>query len=144
MKTPKSKSRNRQDRSKQHAAPGQGISPGSRILAAIEEATVLLQSEGLESKRLTMRTYEAAPPPRLYESEDVKRVRELLGASQGVLATFLGISIETLRSWEQGKRAPQPIARRFLSEIESDPGYWRQRLRRGTHASNSARPDDLE
>jgi putative transcriptional regulator len=45
-----------------------------------------------------------------------------------LLATFLGISIDTLRSWEQGKRAPQPIAQRFLSEIESDPGYWRQRL----------------
>src|SRR5436309_16013344 len=112
MKTPNSKSKNRRGRSKQHAGPGQGVSPGSRILAAIEEATELLQSEGLESKRLTMRTYEATPPPRLYESEDVKRVRELLGASQGVLARFLGISIDTLRSWEQGKRAHQPIARR--------------------------------
>jgi putative transcriptional regulator len=145
MRTPKSKSStNRQDRSKQHAAPGQGISPGSRILAAIEEATELLQSEGLESKRLTMRTYEAPPPLRSYGSEEVKRVRELLGASQGVLARFLGISIDTLRSWEQGKRAPQPIARRFLSEIESDPGYWRQRLEKRSHASNPLGQNGLE
>src|SRR6476646_9804744 len=124
MKTSKSKPKSRQDRAKRHSAIGQRVSPGSRIVAAIEEATELLQSEGLESKQLTMRTYETGPALRSYDSEDVKRVRELLGASQGVLARFLGICIDTLRSWEQGKRAPQPIARRFLSEIESDPGYW--------------------
>jgi putative transcriptional regulator len=143
MKTAKSRSSGRHVRSKQKAEPGQAVSAGSRILVAIEEATELLQSEGLESKRLTMRTYESTPSLQAYNSKDIKRVRELLGASQGVLATFLGISIDTLRSWEQGKRAPQPIARRFLSEIESDPGYWRQRLKSGCKASNQQRQDGL-
>jgi putative transcriptional regulator len=55
-------------------------------------------------------------------------VRELLGTSQAVLAGFLGVNVNTVRSWEQGKRPPQPIARRFLSEIESDPAYWRRRI----------------
>jgi hypothetical protein len=54
-------------------------SAGSRILAAIEEATELLRSEGLESRRLTVRTYRLPPAPREYRPEDVKRVRELLG-----------------------------------------------------------------
>jgi len=62
---------------------------------------------------------------------DVKRVRELLGASQAVMAGFLGVNVNTVRSWEQGKRLPQPIACRFLSEIESDPVYWRQRIGQG-------------
>jgi putative transcriptional regulator len=101
---------------------------GSKILAAIEEATELLRSKGLESKRLTVRTYKVVPAPRAYKPEDVKRVRELLGASQAVLARFLGVNINTVRSWEQGKRPPQPIACRFLSEIEADPMYWRQRI----------------
>ena len=103
-------------------------SAGSRILSAIEEATELLRSEGLESRRLTVRTYRLPPAPREYRPEDVKRVRELLGLSQAVLAGFLGVNVNTVRSWEQGKRPPQPIARRFLAEIEADPAYWRRRV----------------
>jgi DNA-binding transcriptional regulator YiaG len=103
-------------------------SAGSRILAAIEEATELLRSEGLESPRVTVRTYRLPPSPRDYRPEDVKRVRELLGLSQAVLAGFLGVNVNTIRSWEQGKRPPQPIARRFLAEIEADPAYWRRRV----------------
>ena len=98
-----------------------GTSAGTKILAAIEEATEILRAEGLESNQLTIRTYKVPPVPRVCRSGDVKRVRELLGASQAVFAGFLGVNVNTVRSWEQGKRLPQPIACRFLSEIESDP-----------------------
>jgi DNA-binding transcriptional regulator YiaG len=73
-------------------------SAGSKILAAIEEATEVLRSEGLGSKRLTVRTYKTAPAPRSYRPEDVKRVRALLGTSQAVLARFLGVNVNTVRS----------------------------------------------
>jgi putative transcriptional regulator len=131
-------------KAKREAGPGRkgvaggarrGGSAGSKILAAIEEATAILRSEGLTSPRLTVRTYEAAPQPRSYGPGDVKRVRELLGASQAVFARFLGVNVNTVRSWEQGKRPPQPIARRFLAEIEADPAYWRRRI--GRDASGS-------
>ena len=36
----------------------------STLLAAIEEATEILRSEGLQSKRLTVRTYKFAPAPK--------------------------------------------------------------------------------
>ena len=65
----------------------------------------------------------------------MRRVRELLGASQGVLARFLGVNVNTVQSWEQGKRRPQPIACRFLTEIESDPDYWRRRVERAAGAT---------
>jgi len=108
-----------------------GLTAGAKILAAIEEATEILRAEGLASKQLTIRTYKVQPPPRVCQPGDVKRVRELLGASQAVFAGFLGVNVNTLRSWEQGKRLPQPIACRFLSEIESDPLYWRERIGQG-------------
>lgn len=111
-------------------------SAGARILSAIEEATELLRSDGLESERITVRTYRLPPAPRDYRPDDVRRVRELLGTSQAVLAGFLGVNVNTVRSWEQGKRPPQPIARRFLSEIESDPAYWRRRI--GEEAANGS------
>ncbi len=120
-----------------------GPSAGTKILAAIEEATELLRAEGLGSKRLTIRTYNVPSAPRICRPGDVKRVRELLGASQAVLAGFLGVNVNTVRSWEQGKRLPQPIACRFLSEIESDLPYWRQRLGQGVAESELGdRPED--
>ena len=54
-------------------------SAGSRILAAIEEATEILRSEGLESPPLTVRTYKTAPASRRYKPEDVKRVEKCSG-----------------------------------------------------------------
>jgi DNA-binding XRE family transcriptional regulator len=82
------------------------------------------------------------PVPRVCRSGDVKRVRELLGASQAVFAGFLGVNVNTVRSWEQGKRLPQPIACRFLSEIESDPVYWRGRIGQGAvHIEPGNRPE---
>src|SRR5262245_45365194 len=128
MKTSKSKHGARDRRAKAAGRAEDAPSAGSKILAAIEEATELLRSEGLGSRRLTVRTYRMPTAPRAYPPGDVKRVRELLGASQAVFAGFLGVNVNTVRSWEQGKRPPQPIARRFLSEIEADPVYWRQRI----------------
>ena len=48
------------------------------------------------------------------------------------MAAFLGVNVNTLRSWEQGKRSPQSIASRFLSEIETDITYWRRRIDRNS------------
>ena len=129
MKTLNSKHGARDRRAKAAGRVQDTPSAGSKILAAIEEATELLRSEGLGSQRLTVRTYRIPPAPRVYRPGDVKRVRELLGASQAVFAGFLGVNVNTVRSWEQGKRPPQPIARRFLAEIEADPDYWRRRIR---------------
>ncbi len=128
MKTSKPKSGSRHRPGKPLRGIHKGTSAGSKILAAIEEATEIVRSDGLEGKRLTVRTYKVAPAPRRYQSGDVKRVRELLGTSQAVLASFLGVNVNTIRSWEQGKRLPQSIACRFLSEIEADAAYWRQRI----------------
>ena len=129
MKTSSSKHGARDRRAKAAGKAQDTPSAGSKILAAIEEATELLRSEGLGSQRLTVRTYRIPPAPRVYRPGDVKRVRELLGASQAVFAGFLGVNVNTVRSWEQGKRPPQPIARRFLAEIEAAPDYWRRRIR---------------
>jgi DNA-binding transcriptional regulator YiaG len=104
------------------------LSPGAKILSAIEQATEILRTEGFQSKRLAVRTYKVPTSPLVCQAGDVKRVRQLLGASQAALAEFLGVNVNTVRSWEQGKRLPRPIACRFLSEIESDPAYRRKRI----------------
>jgi putative transcriptional regulator len=67
--------------------------------------------------------------PKPYEPDDIIRVRQSLGASQAVFASFLGVSRNTVRSWEQGINPPSPIACRFLEEIRVNPSYWQDRLR---------------
>jgi putative transcriptional regulator len=140
MTTPKAKPEVQPRRKRVIRGARSKESAGSKILAAIEEATEILRSEGLESPRLTIRTYKAAPASRSYKPEDVKRVRELLGTSQAVLASFLGVNVNTVRSWEQGKRLPQSIANRFLSEIEAAPEYWRERIGQGTYEIKPRKP----
>ena len=89
-------------RAEQRETTKNSLSAGARILGAIEEATEILRTEGLRSKQLNIRTYKVPAAPPSYQSGDVKRVRELLGASQAVLAAFLGVNVNTVRSWEQG------------------------------------------
>ena len=67
--------------------------------------------------------------PTTYRPADVKRTRALLNASQPLFAQFLGVSDKTVRAWESGK-LPSGIAARFMDEIQTDPTYWRERVRK--------------
>ncbi len=101
---------------------------GAKIVAAFEEAIDVMQSGVPSAPRLTARTYRADFPASEYGPDDVRRVRGLLAMSQTMFARFLGVDPNTVRSWEQGTRPPSAIARRFMGEIESDPGYWNRRV----------------
>ncbi|HWE38165.1 MAG TPA: helix-turn-helix domain-containing protein [Isosphaeraceae bacterium] len=89
-------------------------------------------------KRFTVRTVTLNLRPKAYGPDDLKVLRKRLNASQTVLARFLGVSVKTLRSWEQGTRKIPPIACRFLDEIVSNPDLWNQRLREALSAARSA------
>ena len=52
---------------------------------------------------------------------DVRAVRERLGLSQPEFAARFGISVKTLRNWEQGHRQPEGPARAYLTVIKNSP-----------------------
>ena len=52
---------------------------------------------------------------------DVKAIREKTGMSQQKFCATFGISIGTLRHWEQGLRAPRGPARVLLKVISQNP-----------------------
>ena len=56
------------------------------------------------------------PPGRTFhfKEEDVKKLREGMKLSQARFAAMLGISVGTLRNWEQGRRRPEGPARALL------------------------------
>jgi DNA-binding transcriptional regulator YiaG len=101
---------------------------GAKIVGAFEEAIALMRTGEPLERHFTVRSYKVEFTPRAYGPDDVRRVRGLLGMSQVLFARFLGVDANTVRSWEQGTRPPNPIARRFMDEIEGDPEYWRRRI----------------
>jgi len=54
------------------------------------------------------------------ESE-VRKIREQYGLSQDRFASLMGISVATLRNWEQGRRRPEGAARVLLRVAARHP-----------------------
>jgi putative transcriptional regulator len=50
-----------------------------------------------------------------------RRVRRKVGLSQVAFAKRIGVPVETVRNWEQGKRTPQGPARALLRIIDRAP-----------------------
>lgn len=56
-----------------------------------------------------------------FEEPDIRRLREKHGLSQSRFAALMGISVGTLRNWEQGRRKPEGSARVLLRVVEKHP-----------------------
>lgn len=55
------------------------------------------------------------------EDPDVSAIREKYNMTQKEFATLLGISVATLRNWEQGRRKPQGPAKVLLKIAKKRP-----------------------
>jgi putative transcriptional regulator len=62
-------------------------------------------------------------PLRVFEfpESEVRRLRENYGLSQDKFASLMGISVATLRNWEQGRRKPEGAARVLLMVAAKHP-----------------------
>lgn len=52
---------------------------------------------------------------------DVAAIRKRTGLSQAAFALQIGVSVGTLRNWEQGRRFPDGSARVLLALLDKDP-----------------------
>ena len=84
---------------------------GHRIVESMKEAVAIARGELPETD------YRVHIPERV----DVKAIRNRLGLSQASFAASFGLSLHTLRNWEQGRRQPEPAARAYLKVIEKAP-----------------------
>ncbi len=85
-----------------------------------QEAEALHAEVGAKPLRLQRDTFDSSvitPTPAI-PPEHIKEIRELVGASQAVLAMHLGVATATLSQWERGARKPDGPALRLLSLIE--------------------------
>jgi len=58
----------------------------------------------------------------VFRRADVKRLRVELGQTQAEFALMIGVSLSTLRNWEQGRRVPDGPALALLRVVAHDPG----------------------
>jgi putative transcriptional regulator len=104
---------------------------GQQIVESLQEFVEALRA-GADLETFTCRNVELAVERPVYDGETVVQTRKLMRASQAVFARFLGVSVQTVRAWEQEENVPSDIAKRFMDEIRHDPDYWRVRLREVT------------
>ena len=56
-----------------------------------------------------------------FPESEVKKIRDQYGLSQDKFAALMGISVATLRNWEQGRRKPEGPARILLMVAAKHP-----------------------
>jgi putative transcriptional regulator len=73
----------------------------------------------------------AARPSRTFRfaPADVKAIRKKLGKSQPEFALMIGVSVATLRNWEQGRRMPEGPALALLRVVSAAPRAVTRALR---------------
>jgi len=81
----------------------------SELVASVREGGAILRGK--------------TPPSRTFvvDEVDVKRIRSQYKLSQSEFAALLGISVKTLRNWEQGRRTPDGPARVLLMVADKHP-----------------------
>lgn len=66
---------------------------------------------------------------------DVKAIREQLKLSQEAFAERFGLTLATVKNWEQGRRAPEEAAKILLRLIESQPKLVEREVKRARAGS---------
>jgi putative transcriptional regulator len=106
---------------------------GELLLQGLNEALAIERGEAVAARRVrrvaTVREASVVPP-RGYDAKGVQAVRERLGLSQAVFARVLNSSAETVKAWEQGKRAPDGMALALLQVADEHPQALMSRVRR--------------
>lgn len=69
------------------------------LVASVREGGAILRGEQRGSRQFYL------------DEPDIRSLRERFGLSQPKFAALLGISVGTLRNWEQGRRKPEGSAR---------------------------------
>ena len=65
-----------------------------------------------------------------FKPTDVKALRAELGQSQAEFSLMIGVSVSTLRNWEQGRRAPDGPALALLQVAAHNPAAVVEALHR--------------
>lgn len=94
-----------------------------RLVESLEQAVKIHRGEAKPSRQFVVR------------SEDVRAIRAKLRKSQSEFARMIGVSLDTLQNWEQGRRRPVGPARALLLVAARSPRTVERALTRATRRS---------
>lgn len=72
-------------------------------------------------QKASLRVSRFSPDVVALKAKDIRKIRTTLGLSQAEFARYLGTSVASVRSWEQGVRKPQSAALRLLAIARNRP-----------------------
>ncbi len=81
----------------------------NELVASVREGGKILRGKVKPARRFVI------------ETPNVKKIRSNYKLSQNEFAALMGISVSTLRNWEQGRRAPEGSARVLLQVAAKHP-----------------------
>ena len=88
------------------------------LVSSVKEAGAIMRGEIKPSRRIEV------------SSLDIKAIRERTHKTQNEFALMIGVSLGTLRNWEQGRRKPDGPARALLKVVDLNPEYVEKVLTR--------------
>jgi putative transcriptional regulator len=91
---------------------------GKRLIQSAKEGRAIARGEADAS------TYKVFVPATI----DVKAIRSRRGLTQEEFCMRYGLSVASLRDWEQGRFSPDPTARAYLTIIDRAPEAVEQAL----------------
>ena len=80
-----------------------------KLIVSLEEGRAILAGTKSPSRRF------------VFEKQEVRSIRENLDLSQGRFASMMGVSVDTVQNWEQGRRTPSGPARVLLTIVQHRP-----------------------
>ena len=86
------------------------------IMTGLNEAIEDAKSEKPKLKRHQI----TVEPVKVYQADEVKRIRKTTGMSQKTFACYMGVSDKTVEAWEAGTNHPSGAASRLLRMMELD------------------------
>lgn len=89
---------------------------GKEILQGLKEISAYRKG------KIELKTHQMDLPT----AEDVPNIRKRLGLSQQSFASFMGVSVGTIRNWEQKRREPHGSARSLLLIADKQPQTFKK------------------
>jgi putative transcriptional regulator len=96
---------------------------GQQIIAGLQDALAFEKGQGKNLRTTLVRTPKV--PPR-WTAKGIASLRHKHALSQPVFAAFLGVSVATVRAWEQGAKVPSGSASRLLQILAAVPNVFQQ------------------
>ncbi len=89
------------------------------ILDVVHESAWNLHDAGVMDE-VTLKEFDALclPPVKVYNSVQIKRIRQRSKASQGVFAAYLNTSVSTVQKWERGAKKPNGPSLKLLNLVD--------------------------